>query len=41
VFDTSAKWAVDPTAFHSKEPQTPRSPRPRLTGRAVLTIVAA
>jgi len=39
VFDASAKWAVDPTAFHSKSRNTPFAGR-ALTGRAVLTIVA-
>src|SRR5436189_1544008 len=39
VFDTSAKWAVDPTVFHSKSRNTPFAGR-ALTGRAVLTIVA-
>ncbi len=38
VFDASAKWAVDPTAFHSKSRNTPFAGR-ALTGRAVLTIV--
>ncbi len=39
VFDTAAKWAVDPTTFHSKSRNTPFAGR-ALTGRAVLTIVA-
>src|SRR2546422_3528496 len=38
VFDTTAKWSVDPAAFHSKSRNTPFTGRP-LTGRAVLTIV--
>jgi dihydroorotase len=38
VFDTAAKWSVDPTAFHSKSRNTPFAGR-ALTGRAVLTIV--
>jgi len=40
VLDTSAKWSVDPAAFHSKSHNTPFTGR-GLTGRAVLTIVAA
>ena len=39
VFDTTAKWSVDPAAFHSKSRNTPFTGR-ALTGRAVLTIVA-
>jgi len=39
VFDTAAKWSVDPAAFHSKSRNTPFTGR-ALTGRAVLTIVA-
>jgi len=39
VFDTAAKWSVDPTVFHSKSRNTPFAGR-ALTGRAVLTIVA-
>jgi len=39
VFDTTAKWHVDPATFHSKSRNTPFTGR-ALTGRAVLTIVA-
>src|SRR5689334_5045275 len=39
VFDTAAKWSVDPTRFHSKSRNTPFAGR-ALTGRAALTIVA-
>jgi dihydroorotase len=39
VFDTAAKWSVDPTTFHSKSRNTPFAGR-ALTGRATLTIVA-
>ena len=38
VFDTGAKWTVDPAVFHSKSRNTPFAGR-ALTGRAVLTIV--
>src|SRR5881296_2390678 len=39
VFDTTAKWSVDPATFHSKSRNTPFIGR-ALTGRAILTIVA-
>jgi len=39
VFDTAAKWSVDPTTFHSKSRNTPFAGR-ALTGRVTLTIVA-
>jgi dihydroorotase len=39
VLDLTAKWSVDPTAFHSKSRNTPFAGR-ALTGRADLTIVA-
>jgi len=39
VLDPSAKWTVDPAAFHSKSHNSPFAGR-ALTGRAILTIVA-
>jgi dihydroorotase len=39
VFDTAAKWTVDPAAFQSKSRNSPFAGR-ALSGRAVLTIVA-